>query len=47
MPHNVLITGASGYLGGSILAGLKPSGVTQYEKLFALVRNDQQAEAVK
>ncbi|KAF4907069.1 hypothetical protein CGCF415_v007582 [Colletotrichum fructicola] len=35
-PHNVLLTGASGYLGGSLVAGLKSSGLSGYDKIYAL-----------
>lgn len=44
--HNILITGASGYLGGSLLARLKDAGLPAFNNLFALVRTDAQAEAV-
>ncbi|KAJ0354221.1 hypothetical protein COL154_011827 [Colletotrichum chrysophilum] len=47
MAHNILITGASGYLGGTLLARWKEAGLSGYDKLFALVRTDAQAEAVK
>lgn len=47
MAHNILITGASGYLGGTLLARWKEAGLNDYDKLFALVRTDAQAEAVK
>lgn len=47
MLHNVLITGASGYLGGSLLSQIHSKGVTSYGKLYALVRTDAQADAVK
>ncbi|PKK49512.1 hypothetical protein CI102_5141 [Trichoderma harzianum] len=50
--HNILLTGASGYLGGSILAQLhKPSiGSTilpAHGTIYTLVRNDTQAQAVR
>ncbi|GAB7357640.1 hypothetical protein MBLNU459_g0137t1 [Dothideomycetes sp. NU459] len=47
MSHNILITGGSGYLGGSLLARWKDAELPAYQKLFALVRTQQQAEAVK
>ena len=47
MPHRILITGASGYLGGTLLARWKDADLPPYEQLFALVRTDDQAEAVQ
>lgn len=47
MSHNILITGGSGYLGGSLLARWKEANLPAYNKLFALVRTSEQAEAVK
>jgi nucleoside-diphosphate-sugar epimerase len=47
MSHNILITGGSGYLGGSLLARWKDANLPAYNKLFALVRTLSQAEAVK
>lgn len=45
--HNVLITGASGYLGGTLLARWQAAQLPPYGELFALVRTDAQAEGVK
>lgn len=45
-PHRILITGASGYLGGTLLARWKDANLPPYDKLFALVRSDSQAAAV-
>jgi hypothetical protein len=47
MSHSILITGASGYLGGSLLAQLAHANLPQYHKLYALVRSPEQAEAIK
>ena len=47
MSHNVLITGASGYLGGDLLYSLSAGERLPYNKLYALVRNDAQAESVR
>lgn len=46
MSYNVLITGGSGYLGGTLLNRLQSAGLPAL-KLYALVRKDSQAEAVK
>ncbi|KAI0966471.1 hypothetical protein F4678DRAFT_475962 [Xylaria arbuscula] len=47
MSHNILITGGSGYLGGSLLARWNEANLPTYNKLYALVRTPEQAEAVK
>ncbi|RSL62877.1 hypothetical protein CEP54_005462 [Fusarium duplospermum] len=47
MPHNILLTGASGYLGGDLLAGLSNANLPPYGTLYALVRNQEQAKAVE
>lgn len=47
MFHNVLITGGSGYLGGSLLASWAESRIQGYQNLYALVRTDAQADAAK
>lgn len=49
MTHNILLTGASGYLGGSLLTHISRGTIAlpAYGKLFALVRTPEQAEKVK
>ena len=47
MSHRVLITGASGYLGGDFLARLPKSDLPPFEKLYALVRTEAQAAAIE
>lgn len=47
MSHNILITGASGYLGGTLLARWSSANLSAYQSLYALVRTKEQAESVK
>ena len=47
MPHNILVTGASGYLGGTMLSKWASANFAPYDKLFALVRSDTQAQSVQ
>jgi uncharacterized protein YbjT (DUF2867 family) len=47
MSRNILITGGSGYIGGSLLAELKNTPkLLSYGTIYALVRNDDQAGKV-
>ncbi|KAI2933118.1 hypothetical protein CBS147320_1637 [Aspergillus niger] len=47
MSHNILITGASGYLGGTLLARWKNANLPSYGKLYALVRSEEQGNQVE
>jgi hypothetical protein len=47
MLHNVLLTGASDYLGGTLLERWSSFDLPEYGKLFALVRSPSQADAVR
>jgi uncharacterized protein YbjT (DUF2867 family) len=47
MSHSVLITGGSGYLGGSLMAELSRTNLPPLHKLYALVRSKEQAESIK
>lgn len=47
MSHNILLTGVSGYLGGSLLAALPRANLSGYKKIFALVRTESQAASVR
>lgn len=47
MAHRILLTGVSGYLGGTLLARWMSATLPPYEKLFALVRTKEQADSLK
>lgn len=48
MPPNILITGGSGYIGGSLFATLKTtSDLPPYGTIYALVRTSDQASKTK
>jgi uncharacterized protein YbjT (DUF2867 family) len=48
MSRNILITGGSGYIGGSLLAELKnTTDLPSHGTIYALVRSKEQAEKVK
>lgn len=47
MSHRILLTGASGYLGGTLLARFKAARLPAHDKLYVLVRTDAQETAVQ
>ncbi|KAJ9407609.1 hypothetical protein DTO045G8_4621 [Paecilomyces variotii] len=47
MSHSILLTGASGYLGGTIAARWQSVNLPAYKTAYALVRTSEQAQAVK
>lgn len=47
MSHNILLTGASGYLGGTLLARWEKSNLPPYGHLYALIRSEEQAQKIK
>lgn len=47
MSHKILITGASGYLGGTLLARWDTAQLPQYSNMYALVRSEHQAREVQ
>lgn len=47
MSHKILLTGASGYLGGTLLARWTSVNLPPYERLYALVRTEEQAKSVR
>ena len=46
MAPNILLTGVSGYLGGTLLNEWKTSGPKNHGTMSVLVRNDEQAKEV-
>ncbi|KAF2643543.1 NAD(P)-binding protein [Massarina eburnea CBS 473.64] len=46
MAHNILVTGAAGYIGGSIIADFLTRNVIPKEHIHAAVRSEEQASAL-
>lgn len=46
-PANILVTGASGYIGGNVLAQWKEAGLPPHGTAYALVRSDKHASDVE
>lgn len=47
MSHSILLTGASGYLGGTVLARWKEAKLPSYSHFYTLVRSTEQGDQVK
>jgi uncharacterized protein YbjT (DUF2867 family) len=47
MSPNILITGATGYIGGTLLRALVSARVVPPSSIWAIVRSDTQAESVE
>ncbi|KIV88230.1 hypothetical protein PV10_09147 [Exophiala mesophila] len=47
MSHRILLTGASGYLGGTLLARWSRHHLPPYSRLYAAVRTEQQVNALR
>lgn len=47
MSHRILLTGASGYLGGTLLSRWSRHNLPPYSKLYATVRTEEQANSIR
>ena len=47
MLHSILLTGVSGYLGGTLLARLHRKELPAHKAIYALVRTKEQYDAVR
>lgn len=47
MSHRILLTGASGYLGGTLLSRWSRQDLPPYSKLYAMVRTEGQANSAR